>query len=117
MLNEDLCVPVNDEQECDSPDNGKNLVFFRKRKPDFWLLAADKFGETRSLRSGLCSTIHQRLLDEGIKLFDEEVFEELLINQGQNGLRFVTANKQEFMVYASNNPEVIARKIVKMLNK
>lgn len=119
MLNEDLCIPVNDEQDADVSCTGKNLVFFRAKKPDFWLLTASKTGETRSLRSGLCSTIQQELIDWGVNMpiHSEENFEELLINQGDNGLRFVAPTKQEFMVYASNNPEFIARKIVKMLNK
>ncbi len=117
MLNEDRCIPVSDEQEADVSYKGTKLVFFRNH-PDFWFLAADKFGKTCSLRSGLCSTIHEALIDSGVDMpLTQKQFEELLINQGQNGLRFVTPNNQEFMVYASSNPEFIARKIVKMLNK
>lgn len=117
MFSDEYSIPVSDEQEYNSPDNGKNPAFFRKRKPDFWLLTANKFGETRILRSGLCSTIHDALYDAGVKLLTQEQFEELLISQGRNGLRFIGNEHQELIAYASSNPEYIARRIIRMLNK
>ena len=118
MLSDEYCIPVNDEQDSDSSHARKKMAYFRSRKPDFWFLSADKFGKTCSLRSGLCSAIHEALIDSGVDMpLTQEQFEELLINQGDNGLRFVANNEQEFMVYASNKPQRIARKIIKMLNK
>ena len=118
MLSDEYCIPVNDEQDSNSSHTRKKMAYFRSRKPDFWFLSADKFGKTCSLRSGLCSTIHEALIGSGVDMpLTQEQFEELLINQGDHGLRFVGNEHQEFLAYASNKPEMIARKIIKMLNK